>query len=74
MKPVSLSEVFTGRVEAVIRVALIARVPGYVKPINFKDGSTVAAAGVLVEIEPDSNEATVTYVQIPSWVTEQRLT
>ncbi len=63
MKPVSLTEVFTGRVVAVNRVDLIARVPGYVKSINFKDGSTVKAADVLIEIEPDSYEATVTEIQ-----------
>ncbi len=63
MKPVSLTEVFTGRVEAVDRVDLIARVPGYVKSINFKDGSTVKAADVLIEIEPDSYEASVTEIQ-----------
>jgi membrane fusion protein (multidrug efflux system) len=63
MKPVSLTEVFTGRVEAVNRVDLIARVPGFVKSINFKDGKTVAASDVLIEIEPDSYEATVTEIQ-----------
>ncbi|WP_170766450.1 efflux RND transporter periplasmic adaptor subunit [Ruegeria lacuscaerulensis] len=63
MKPVSLTEVFTGRIEAVNRVDLIARVPGFVKSINFKDGSTVTAADVLIEIEPDSYEATVTEIQ-----------
>ncbi|MES0824935.1 efflux RND transporter periplasmic adaptor subunit [Ruegeria sp. SCP11] len=63
MKPVSLSEVFTGRVKAVNRVDLIARVPGFVKSINFRDGSSVKAADVLIEIEPDSYEATVTEIQ-----------
>ncbi|MFA3918852.1 efflux RND transporter periplasmic adaptor subunit [Ruegeria hyattellae] len=63
MKSVSLTEVFTGRVEAVDRVDLIARVPGFVKSINFKDGSAVAAADVLIEIEPDSYEATVIEIQ-----------
>lgn len=63
MKPVSLTEVFTGRVEAVNRVDLIARVPGFVKSINFKDGKTVAASDLLVEIEPDSYKATVTEIQ-----------
>ncbi len=63
MKAVSLIEVFTGRVEAVNRVDLIARVPGFVKSINFKDGSSVKAADVLIEIEPDSYEATVTEIQ-----------
>ncbi|UWR01943.1 efflux RND transporter periplasmic adaptor subunit [Ruegeria conchae] len=63
MKQVSLTEVFTGRIEALDRVDLIARVPGFVKSINFKDGSSVKAADVLIEIEPDSYEATVTEIQ-----------
>ncbi|WP_217352357.1 efflux RND transporter periplasmic adaptor subunit [Ruegeria sp. HKCCC2117] len=63
LKPVSLTEIFTGRVEAVNRVDLIARVPGFVKSINFKDGSAVKAADVLIEIEPDSYEAAVTEIQ-----------
>ncbi|WP_298855691.1 efflux RND transporter periplasmic adaptor subunit [uncultured Ruegeria sp.] len=63
IKPVLLTEVFTGRVEAVDRVDLIARVPGFVKSIKFKDSSSVAAADVLIEIEPDSYEATVTEIQ-----------
>ncbi len=63
MKAVSLTEVFTGRIEALNRVDLIARVPGFVKSINFKDGSSVKAADVLIEIEPDSYEATVTEIQ-----------
>ncbi len=57
------NETFTGRVEAIDKVDLIARVPGFVEAINFKEGAPVTAKDVLFQIEPDGYEATITQIK-----------
>ncbi|MTW19743.1 efflux RND transporter periplasmic adaptor subunit [Allochromatium palmeri] len=50
---------FVGRVVAVNRVELRARVEGFLKERLFKEGQTVAVGDVLFMIEPDQYEAVV---------------
>lgn len=50
---------FVGRVVAVDRVELRARVEGFLKERRFQEGQTVAVGDVLFEIEPDQYAAVV---------------
>jgi membrane fusion protein, multidrug efflux system len=50
---------FVGRVVAVDRVELRARVEGFLKERRFKEGQTVAVGDVLFMIEPEQYEAVV---------------
>jgi membrane fusion protein (multidrug efflux system) len=50
---------FIGRVEAIEKVDLRARVSGFLGPRRFNDGDAVKADQVLFEIEPESFEAAV---------------
>lgn len=50
---------FTGRVEAVDKVQIRARVQGFLKARHFEEGSEVKAGALLFEIEPESFETTV---------------
>lgn len=50
---------FVGRVVAVDRVELRARVEGFLKERRFQEGQTVAVGDVLFVIEPDQYEAVV---------------
>ncbi len=50
---------FVGRVEAVSRVEVRARVTGYLDAVLFKEGEVVAAGAPLYRIEPDLFEAAV---------------
>ena len=52
-------EIFTGRVEAVQRVDLRARVTGYLTKINFKDGDDVKKDQLLFEIDDRTYRAAV---------------
>ena len=49
----------TGSASAVASVNLVARVPGYLESVNFKDGSIVDKGDLLFVIEPASYEANV---------------
>ena len=49
----------TGSASAVASVNLVARVPGYLESVNFKDGSIVNKGDVLFVIEPASYVANV---------------
>lgn len=51
--------IFIGRVEAVDSVALIARVPGYLRGIDVANGAEVKADQILFRIEPEQYQATV---------------
>ena len=50
---------FVGRVVAINRVELRARVPGFLKARNFTEGQQVTVDQVLFQIEPDQYEAIV---------------
>lgn len=50
---------FIGRIEAIEKVDLRARVTGFLKQPGFNDGDTVKEGQTLFEIEPDSFQATI---------------
>lgn len=57
VKPVTNYLDLTGSASAVATVDLVARVPGYLEKVAFKDGSIVDKGDLLFVIEPDSYEA-----------------
>jgi membrane fusion protein (multidrug efflux system) len=59
VKPVGQQVTFVGRVAAVDKVELRARVEGFLKERTYTEGQTVAAGEVLFVIEPDQYEAIV---------------
>ena len=58
-KPVTKSFEFVGRVEAVQRVEIKARVTGYLEKINFKEGDLIKQGAELYSIERGLFEAAV---------------
>jgi membrane fusion protein (multidrug efflux system) len=50
---------FVGRIVAIDKVDLRARVPGFLKPRAFTEGQDVKAGDLLFEIEPDQYQAVV---------------
>jgi RND family efflux transporter MFP subunit len=50
---------FTGRIEAVERVALMPRVSGYIESVAFQEGAEVRKGDVLFTIDPRPYEATL---------------
>lgn len=50
---------FVGRIEAIEKVELRARVTGFIKQVDFKDGDLVKEGQTLFEIEPDPFLATI---------------
>ncbi|MBY8974828.1 efflux RND transporter periplasmic adaptor subunit [Rhodobacteraceae bacterium NNCM2] len=63
MEEIADTETFTGRVEAIDHIDILARVSGFVQKIGFEEGGKVSKGTVLFEIEPDSYEAALTKVQ-----------
>lgn len=59
LEAVARSLTSTGRVEAIDKVDLLARVEGYLEAIEFEDGATVAEGARLYRIERDLFEAAV---------------
>jgi len=59
LSPITAGLSFTGRVSAVARVDVRARVTGYLASVNFREGQDVKAGDLLFTIEPDSYEAQV---------------
>ncbi len=59
VKEVSSPVQFTARVEAIAAVDIRARVTGFLRAVNFRDGQTVQAGDALFEIEPEQLEAAV---------------
>ncbi|HKJ95824.1 MAG TPA: efflux RND transporter periplasmic adaptor subunit [Gammaproteobacteria bacterium] len=57
--PVTLTETFTGRVEAPETVDLRPRVTGYIDKVAFKEGERVQAGDLLFEIDPRPYQARV---------------
>src|SRR3954447_9219186 len=58
-QPVTRAADFVGRVEAIERVEVRARVTGFLQKVAFKEGDLVKQGQVLYEIEPDSFQAAV---------------
>jgi membrane fusion protein (multidrug efflux system) len=59
LKPVGQQVTFVGRVAAVDKVELRARVEGFLKERSYSEGQTVAAGDLLFIIEPDQYQAIV---------------
>lgn len=60
---VAKSQSFVGRVEAVERVEIVARVSGYLEQIHFTEGGTVKAGDPLYTIEKSLYEAALQQAQ-----------
>ena len=59
LRPITKATEFVGRVEAMERVEIRARVTGFLQDILFKDGDIVKQGDVLYRIERDSFDAAV---------------
>lgn len=57
------SRTFTGRIEAMEKVGLRARVDGFLKPRLFEEGALVKKGDVLFEIDPASYQVNVTLAE-----------
>ncbi len=60
---VSASRTFTGRIEAMEKVGLRARVDGFLQPRKFEEGALVKKGDVLFEIDPASYQVNVTLAE-----------
>lgn len=58
-KPIAKSQDFVGRVEAIDRVEIRARVTGYLEAVEFKEGDVVQAGASLYKIEKGLFQAAV---------------
>ena len=54
---------FTGRVEAVDTVQLLARVAGFIAKVNFTEGADVKAGDLLFQLQKDQYQAQVLQAQ-----------
>ena len=61
--PVAPAQEFVGRIEAVGKVEIRARVTGLLQQVLFKEGSVVQAGAPLFRIEPDTYQAAMTQAQ-----------
>jgi membrane fusion protein (multidrug efflux system) len=59
LRPVTSSDGYVGRVEAVERVEIRARITGFIQEVLFKEGTQVKAGDVLYRIEKDTFDAAV---------------
>ena len=59
LRPITKATEFVGRVEAMERVDIRARVTGFLKEILFKDGDFVKEGDVLYRIERETFDAAV---------------
>lgn len=59
LRPITKSTEFVGRVEAIERVEIRARVTGFLQDVLFKEGELVKQGDVLYRIEPDTFQAAV---------------
>jgi membrane fusion protein (multidrug efflux system) len=62
-RPITKASDFVGRVEAVQRVEIRARVTGFLQDVLFKEGDLVKEGDVLYRIEPDTFQAAVQQAQ-----------
>ncbi len=60
---VSASRAFTGRIEAMEKVGVRARVDGFLQPRKFEEGALVKKGDVLFEIDPASYQVNVTLAE-----------
>ena len=63
LRPVNQATEFVGRVEAINRVEVRARITGYLEDVLFKDGAHVKEGDVLYHIESDTFQAAVQQAQ-----------
>jgi membrane fusion protein (multidrug efflux system) len=63
LRPITQATEFVGRVEAINRVEVRARVTGYLEDVLFKDGDHVKEGDILYRIEPDTFQAAVQQAQ-----------
>ena len=63
LRPITQATEFVGRVEAVERVEIRARVTGFLQDVLFTEGNIVKAGDVLYRIEPDTFQAAVQQAQ-----------
>jgi membrane fusion protein, multidrug efflux system len=63
LRPITQATEFVGRVEAINRVEVRARVTGYLEDVLFKDGAYVKEGDVLYHIESDTFQAAVQQAQ-----------
>lgn len=59
LAPVNPAKEFVGRIEAVERVSVRARITGFLQAVLFKEGDLVKEGAVLYKIEPESFQAAV---------------
>jgi membrane fusion protein, multidrug efflux system len=63
LRPITKTTEFVGRVEAIERVEIRARVTGFLQDILFKEGASVKEGDILYRIEPESFQAAVQQAQ-----------
>ena len=63
LRPITKASEFVGRVEAIERVEIRARVTGFLEEVLFKEGDLVKKGDVLYRIERDSFQAAVQQAQ-----------
>jgi membrane fusion protein (multidrug efflux system) len=63
LRPITQATEFVGRIEAIERVEIRARVTGYLQEVLFKEGDLAKQGDVLYRIEPDSFQAAVQQAQ-----------
>ena len=63
LRPITKASEFVGRVEAVERVEIRARVTGFLEDVLFKEGDLVKKGDILYRIERDSFQAAVQQAQ-----------
>lgn len=63
VRPITKASDFVGRVEAIERVEIRARVTGFLEDVLFKEGDVVKQGDVLYRIERDSFQAAVQQAQ-----------
>jgi membrane fusion protein, multidrug efflux system len=63
LRPITKAADFVGRVEAMERVDIRARVTGFLQEVLFKEGGQVKEGDVLYRIEPDTFQAAVQQAQ-----------
>ena len=72
-REVSTLDEFSGRLEAVERVAVRSRVAGQVKSVHFREGALVKAGDLLVRIDPEPYAAEVERAQAQVVAAQARL-
>ena len=63
LRPITKATEFVGRVEAIERVEIRARVTGFLEDVLFKEGDLVKEGDVLYRIERDTFQAAVQQAQ-----------